>query len=93
MPHKDTVEFSEPQDMSLSDTEVTLLPIWQDLLPRARIVPEAEFFELGGDSLTFMQMLNEVESRTGIRVDLEKVFEKCTLRHVAQLVDQDRQAG
>jgi phthiocerol/phenolphthiocerol synthesis type-I polyketide synthase E len=77
----------------MSDTEAMLLPIWQDLLPRAHILPEVEFFDLGGDSLTFMQMLNAVESRTGIRLDLEKVFDTCTLRRVAQMVDQHRHEG
>lgn len=90
---KDAVAFDEARDMSLSGTEALLLPIWQDLLPDASIVPEAEFFDLGGDSLTFMQMLNAVESRTGIRLDLETVFDTCTLRHVAQLVDQHQQEG
>jgi aryl carrier-like protein len=83
-------EFNQAQ--TVSRTEAVLLPLWQDLLPGKTIDPEADLFDLGEDSLALMQLLNAVAATTGVEIDLAQVFRKCSLRYMAELVE-DQQAG
>lgn len=70
-----------------TQTQAMLLPLWQDLLPGVTIDPEADLFDLGGDSLALMQLLNAVAATTGVEIDLAQVFRKCSLRYVAELIE------
>jgi acyl carrier protein len=76
-----------------SQAEALLLPLWQDLLPGAVIDPEAELFDLGGDSLTLMQLLTAIEAATGVQVGLTQVFRRCSVRRVAGLIEQQQAEG
>ncbi|WP_410643352.1 non-ribosomal peptide synthetase [Amycolatopsis sp. lyj-346] len=81
---------SEPVTMSAA--ERSLLKIWHDLLPRAAIGLDEDFFVLGGDSLTVMDLVAEVEDALGVRMDNADAYTHRTIRTFARLAECRRAA-
>ena len=78
----------------LSPTEATVAGIWFELLDRGDIGPEDDFFELGGDSLLAVWLMEEIAERTGRDLPLSLLLEGATIRHLASAVDaQGAQPG
>jgi amino acid adenylation domain-containing protein len=55
------------------DCETLLLELWSQLLPGARIDPDAGFFDQGGHSLMALAMINHLEARCGQRPSLVRI--------------------
>ena len=53
--------------------EAYLLQLWKELLGTEAVAAGDNFFDLGGHSLLAMEMVMQVERRTGIRLDLLRV--------------------
>ena len=68
--------------------------IWSELLGQGDIGPDDDFFELGGDSLLALCLMEEIAERTGRDLPLSLLLERATVRHVASAVDaQEVQPG
>jgi thioesterase domain-containing protein/acyl carrier protein len=74
----------------LSPTEATVAGIWSELLDRGDIGPEDDFFELGGDSLLAVWLMEEIAQQTGRDLPLSLLLEGATIRHLASEVDAQR---
>jgi thioesterase domain-containing protein len=71
-----------------------LARIWSELLERSNIGPEDDFFELGGDSLLAVWLMEEIAERTGRDLPLSLLLEGATIRHLASALDaQGAQRG
>lgn len=66
--------------------ETELARIWQDLLGLPKVSVETSFFELGGDSLSVLQMAGQVRDTYDIRLDLHRLFEDPTIAQLARMV-------
>ena len=78
----------------LSPTEALLAGIWSELLGRGDIGPEDDFFDLGGDSLLALCLVEDISERTGRDLPLSVLLERATIRHVAGAIDaQEVQPG
>lgn len=66
--------------------ETALARIWQDVLDVANVGVETSFFDLGGDSLTAVQMAARVREDYGVRLDLRRLFEEPTVARLARMV-------
>src|SRR6185312_12477460 len=71
----------------LSPTEVTVAGIWSEVLEQGDIGPEDDFFELGGDSLLAVWLMEEIAGRTGKDLPLSLLLEGATIRHLASVLD------
>ncbi len=69
--------------------ETQLARIWQDLLGLPRVGVETSFFDLGGDSLTVLQMAAQVRDTYGVRLDLRRMFEDPTVARLARMVGSE----
>lgn len=69
-----------------SDVQRMIADVWRNLLKVERIGPDSDFFELGGHSLLAFRMVTEIESASGVRINLGSVFENSTLAKLAALV-------
>jgi thioesterase domain-containing protein/acyl carrier protein len=87
--HRAALPVSGRSDMRrlLSPTEATLAGIWSELLEQDDIGPEDDFFELGGDSLLAVWLVEEIAERTGKDLPLSLLLEGATIRHLASAVD------
>ncbi|MFF2142321.1 thioester reductase domain-containing protein [Kitasatospora sp. NPDC058190] len=66
--------------------ETQLARIWQDLLGLPKVGVETSFFDLGGDSLTVLQMAAQVRDAYGVRLDLRRMFENPTVAQLGRMV-------
>lgn len=73
--------------------ETALARIWQDLLGVTKVGVETSFFDLGGDSLTVVQMAARVREAYDIRLDLRRLFEDPTVAQLARMVNTQADAA
>jgi FkbH-like protein len=78
---------SDAAGAPLSVAESRLAAIWQAALHVGPLKAEDDFFALGGDSLSAITVLFEVESAFGKSLPLSALLEAPTLRAFARLVD------
>ncbi|WP_076585068.1 non-ribosomal peptide synthetase [Vibrio ostreicida] len=77
-------DFVEPE----SDTERQLAEIWQGLLGhRTSISREANFFDVGGQSLLIVSLVNQVEQLMKVKLAVKDVFAAPTLAQQAQRIE------
>jgi amino acid adenylation domain-containing protein len=73
----------------VSLTEKKLVKIWESILKLDKIGIEDDFFEIGGHSMIAMTMIIKIEKEFGIRLPLASLFERSTVRTLAELIDRD----
>jgi amino acid adenylation domain-containing protein len=78
--------FVSPRDA----TESAVAAVWCALLDVKQVSVDADFFEIGGQSLLALQVLEEIRDRLGVDLPSETLFEHTTVAALAALV---RQAG
>lgn len=72
---------------AMTALEQQLAAIWQDVLRTPTVGPQANFFELGGDSIMAIQVVARA-NKAGIAIAPRAVFECQTLRELAQLAGE-----
>ncbi|AXO35396.1 type I polyketide synthase [Micromonospora sp. B006] len=72
-------------------TEV--LALWRELLGAGKVTADADFFELGGESLLFIRMINRVQRRYDVRLDMTALTAMATVAAVAEAVRSARARG
>lgn len=70
-----------------SQTEQRLLGIWQKLLKRDDIGVDDDFFYSGGSSLSWVDLLSQVELQLGVALNHNTLLTHRTIRTLAALVD------
>ncbi|MET7990808.1 type I polyketide synthase [Amycolatopsis sp. NPDC005232] len=60
--------------------------IWVELLGHERFDPDASFLDLGGNSLTAVQLLTRLRTAFGVRLSLRLLFDSPTVAGIAELV-------
>lgn len=76
------------QPAAMSATEASLLAIWRILFSRTELDLDDDFFELGGDSLTVMDLVSEVEDLLGIQIENADAYTHRTIRNFARLIER-----
>jgi NAD(P)-dependent dehydrogenase (short-subunit alcohol dehydrogenase family) len=84
-----TSSYVEPR----SETEKKLAETWQALLSVEPIGVDDNFFELGGNSLIALQLLPDLRKQFGAPVSSADLFERTTIRLLAELLDRGSDAG
>ncbi|MFI5778754.1 thioester reductase domain-containing protein [Nocardia sp. NPDC051570] len=72
-----------------SAVEARLARIWQDVLGLSRVGVQTSFFDLGGDSLTVLQMVAQVREAYDVSIDLRRMFEEPTIARLARMVSAE----
>ena len=70
--------------------ERELTVIWQEILGRERVGAHESLFDLGGNSLAAIQLVNRVSETFGVDVPLRRLFQAPTVAGLAAAVDQMR---
>lgn len=78
---------------SVSRTEQEMLQAWTKLFPGVTIVPDSDFFDLGGDSLLLVSLQSMVRRRFGIRLNAIDITNYFTVRKLSQWVDERQGKG
>ena len=85
-PHNLRPDLHQPYIPPRSELEQTIAAIWQEVLGINQVGVEDGFFELGGDSLLAMQVLNRTREATQAKLSFRHLFEKQTVAKLAELV-------
>lgn len=70
-----------------SATQATLVEIWRNLLELDQVGVRDSFFDLGGDSLTAVQVFLAIERRFGLDLPLSLLAENPTIESLARIID------
>ncbi|MBB1257766.1 amino acid adenylation domain-containing protein [Streptomyces alkaliterrae] len=76
-------EFAEPN----TPTQKALADVWADLLSVDRVGLDDDFFELGGHSMLATRAAAVAGERLGVRVTLRMLFDRPTVRELAEALD------
>ncbi len=76
-------DVSEPDQLPIRES---LAGIWKALLNVQQLQPVDDFFDLGGDSLTVIRLLMEVEKQFGRRLTSRQLLENSTLEALARFI-------
>ncbi len=60
--------------------------VWRELLSLDRVGVDEDFFELGGHSMLAVQVMSQIERRSGRRLPLSAFFHEPTVEHLARLL-------
>lgn len=72
-------------------TEKTLAGIWQDVLHVARVGRDDNYFELGGSSISAIQVIGRA-NQAGLKLTLSAIFEHQTIAGLAEVLAQTQGA-
>jgi enterobactin synthetase component F len=79
------------RSLNLSDTEARLTMIWQKALGLTRAELDTHFFSEGGDSLSSIAMVMDVEKSFDVTLDPNRIWDAPRLRDFARIVERARQ--
>lgn len=85
-PHNLRPDLRQPYLPPRNETERQIADIWQEVLGINQVGVEDGFFELGGDSLLAMQVLNRTREATQAKLSFRHLFERQTVAKLAELV-------
>jgi acyl transferase domain-containing protein/thioesterase domain-containing protein len=74
-------------------TEDVLTRIWCKVLGSREIGPNDDFFELGGDSFTAIQLFSEINRVTGKNLPLATLFEAPTIEKLAAVLGRESEGS
>ena len=60
--------------------------IWTEILGRADVEPDSDFFDLGGDSLSAVALVGRIRDEFGLELSVGAVFDHPTRREFEALV-------
>jgi|GEM_PF-3550132 len=75
-----------------NDFELSLVVAWQKVLKLDRVGITDNFFNLGGDSLTTVMLVNEMEQASGIKFDIGDIFTNPTIELLVKFSKEGKQA-
>lgn len=95
LPEPDSLrpELAEAFVAPRTDLEQRMAAAWQEIIAIDRVGVNDSFFELGGDSLLAMQILNRIRQIAQYNFTFRDLFEQQTVAKLAALAEANRDAG
>ena len=72
-----------------SETEKLLATLWEEVLGLKNPGVDEDFFEMGGHSLSAVNLLTRIHKATGKQLPLTVLFQHATIRELAELLEED----
>jgi amino acid adenylation domain-containing protein len=79
---------SRGYEAPLTRTEEQVASVWRDILRVEKIGRSDDFFDMGGHSLTAMQVASRARDAFGVELPLINLFEARTLKALAEQIDR-----
>ncbi len=86
-------EMSVAYEGPRTELEHVLAELWQHMLGIEKIGVNDDFFELGGDSLKGMNLVNHLEKKLGETMDVDALFESPSVASLAQFATETYPEG
>jgi amino acid adenylation domain-containing protein len=88
-----SVKAAKESEEPRTAVEEIVAGVWAEVLKRERVGVDENFFELGGHSLLATQVVSRVREAFNVEVALREIFERPTVRGLAEAVERERGAG
>ncbi|MEV6395076.1 amino acid adenylation domain-containing protein [Streptomyces sp. NPDC051907] len=82
-------EFTAPR----TALEEQIADLWSEVLGAERVGVHDTFFELGGNSLLGIRVMNRLRDRLRLQLDLHSIFQSNTVAALALAVERERASG
>lgn len=80
-------DFINFPDEKISETEQSLIKLWQSFFGKKDITLNSDFFELGGDSLKAITLIRRIQNKYGVLIDVKDFYLKSNVREIAKELD------
>jgi len=74
-----------------TETEHRVTELWREVLQSAHVNADDDFFQIGGDSLHAMRLLNRIQETFGVRLPLRVLFDDATVRGLSRIIEQEQE--
>ena len=86
--HNQLTEFDDPEfEEARTSTEKALCELFQEFFGVAGIGRDADFFELGGDSLKAMTITGKIHRDFGVEIPVAELFKNRTVKELSAFMD------
>jgi acyl carrier protein len=82
------VAVNEPSSPATTTTVDRLRRLWTEILDEDDIAPDADFFDLGGNSFTAMDLMAKVRAEFGVELGIVALFANSRLPALADQIDR-----
>lgn len=72
-----------------NETQMRLVEIWKDILQIDKVSVKDGFFQVGGNSLRAIRVLNAINKEFGLKYDLKGIYEENTIALIAERIEID----
>lgn len=69
----------------MSELRAAIQTIWCDILKIDHCKPDDNFFDLGGNSLQVIKILNALDERFGLEIEIETIYDELTLAELTSV--------
>lgn len=78
---------SEAEESAKSTVAETVRDIWEELLSNNDFSDDDDFFEIGGNSLMIMRMINRIKKLYGVDLEFDDIDENSTVEDLSALIE------
>ncbi|MFD6341692.1 amino acid adenylation domain-containing protein [Streptomyces sp. NPDC060131] len=76
-----------------TETERAVAAVWADVLGREQVGVHDNFFSLGGDSISSLQVVSRIRDTCGVALSPRALFDRPTVAGLASAVDDERSSS
>jgi SagB-type dehydrogenase family enzyme len=87
LPIPDLNQLAKSLVVPANETEQSLMAILEALLKREGISVTDNFFDIGANSLDFIQIYNAIKKEWGIEISIMELFQRANVREIADLLN------
>jgi len=80
-------------ELPLDGVRTAIAQVWTQVLKQEDIGLQANFFDIGGDSLKALEVISRLQELLHVDVPLLAFFEDPTIAHLAEVVERSRSTG
>jgi acyl carrier protein len=74
------------EEQPLDEVEAAVAEIWQQVLRQEEVGPSADFFDLGGDSLTGIMVIGRLNTLFGSELEVADLYDLPTVAEIAHVL-------
>lgn len=82
------IELAGKQDHAYTELEIEIARLWAEILGFTQINVFDDFFDMGGDSISGMKLINSINRKFKLDLETELIFEKSTIYELSLYIQQ-----
>ncbi|MBF1151113.1 MAG: hypothetical protein HXL83_06825, partial [[Eubacterium] sulci] len=71
-----------------TETEKCIADILVELIGLSEVFSDTDFFEVGGDSLLAVRLINAIKTRFAVDITMRELFDSRTVANISDIIDE-----